>query len=606
MTVRRNRFLLSTFVLVILISVGCSIPVLGPVEKTLYIAPYMVECEGEGPQMCLLVKENPEDEYTYFYDQIEGFDYQEGFEYVIKVSEETVDNPPAGGSSIRWELVEVVSRVEAGGAQSLILLESNLWLLVMYRSADGDLVEILQGTEITAEFKSNQITGNAGCNNYFASYTLEGNQISIRDIGMTEMYCADPEGVMDQEMAFLNALGNASIIQADDRSLTILGLSGEELLVFSKSEPLTLVGTQWRLDFYNDGEGAFVSVLNGTQIDALFDELGNVSGSGGCNQYTAQYQLDGNRLEISSAASTMMFCAEPEGAMDQELAYLSALESATAYQIDGNMLTMENAEGVRVLSFTAERGEMVQATLPPQETTATIESSAAPDLSTVEASATSMGTVTPSPSPTPQLTATEKASATPLPSPTPSAISLANPIFEDDFESDTGWTEYQVEGHGFKRTQGGYQIYSNTANGFIWSVRSLDPANVTLEASAVLLSGSEQGYYGLVCRFNGGVDYYVMVINASGFYGIGRVQAGQLEFLEDGIDQEGIILRGNRSNLLRGDCVGDTLSLFVNGQKMLETSDDMFSEGNIGLVVLSTYRNPQIQVLFDDFKVYER
>ena len=43
----------------------------------------------------MLVKENPDEKYSLFYDQIEGFDYQEGFEYELVVQEEEVENPPA-------------------------------------------------------------------------------------------------------------------------------------------------------------------------------------------------------------------------------------------------------------------------------------------------------------------------------------------------------------------------------------------------------------------------------------------------------------------------------------------------------------------------------
>jgi len=83
-------------------------------EKTMFVGSELVDCEGEGPQQCMLVKENLNDEYSLFYDQIEGFDFEEGFEYELRVIEEPVDNPPAGGSSIRWILVEVVGKSDVG------------------------------------------------------------------------------------------------------------------------------------------------------------------------------------------------------------------------------------------------------------------------------------------------------------------------------------------------------------------------------------------------------------------------------------------------------------------------------------------------------------
>ena len=84
MSEKSIRYILPVILLIIIIA-GCSIPILSPAEKTFYLAPYMMECEGEGPQMCMLVKENPDEEHTYFYDRIEGFDYEEGYEYIIKV-----------------------------------------------------------------------------------------------------------------------------------------------------------------------------------------------------------------------------------------------------------------------------------------------------------------------------------------------------------------------------------------------------------------------------------------------------------------------------------------------------------------------------------------
>ncbi len=60
-------------------------PQVSPTEKSVYVGPILIDCQGEGPQKCMFVKEYSEDEYTLFYDQIEGFDYEEGYEYKIVV-----------------------------------------------------------------------------------------------------------------------------------------------------------------------------------------------------------------------------------------------------------------------------------------------------------------------------------------------------------------------------------------------------------------------------------------------------------------------------------------------------------------------------------------
>ncbi len=154
-------------------------------EVTLFIGPVLVDCEGEGPQKCMLIKEDPEGDYQYFYDQIEGFEYEEGFVYELQVKKEPVENPPAGASSIKWTVIEVVDKQ--------VSLEGNLWGLKTVADAAGQLVDVLPGTEVTAEFLNGQVAGSAGCNNYFGSYEMSGNSLSIGTVGMTGMFCADPQ-----------------------------------------------------------------------------------------------------------------------------------------------------------------------------------------------------------------------------------------------------------------------------------------------------------------------------------------------------------------------------------------------------------------------------
>jgi heat shock protein HslJ len=81
-----------------------------PVEKTLYVGPEKVPCEGEGPMECYQVKETPDGEWQLFYNEIEGFEWELGYIYELRVNVYQVENPPAGGSSLRYELIEVVSK----------------------------------------------------------------------------------------------------------------------------------------------------------------------------------------------------------------------------------------------------------------------------------------------------------------------------------------------------------------------------------------------------------------------------------------------------------------------------------------------------------------
>lgn len=79
--------------------------------ETLYINSQLVECEGgAGPQQCMQVRRGPDEPWELFYDQIEGFVFEPGFTYELRVETSVVDNPPADASSLRYTLVEVVDK----------------------------------------------------------------------------------------------------------------------------------------------------------------------------------------------------------------------------------------------------------------------------------------------------------------------------------------------------------------------------------------------------------------------------------------------------------------------------------------------------------------
>ena len=80
---------------------------------TLYVAPKLVDCVGVVPQKCMLVREKGEQKFTYFYDTIEGFDYEPGYKYKLRVRKTPIANPPMDASSIKWTLVKQLSKTPA-------------------------------------------------------------------------------------------------------------------------------------------------------------------------------------------------------------------------------------------------------------------------------------------------------------------------------------------------------------------------------------------------------------------------------------------------------------------------------------------------------------
>jgi len=60
-------------------------------------------------------------------------------------------------------------------------------------------------TPVSLTLSGGRAYGNAGCNHWFASYYLEGENLRFENIGSTRKMCAEP--IMRQEQRFLELLG---------------------------------------------------------------------------------------------------------------------------------------------------------------------------------------------------------------------------------------------------------------------------------------------------------------------------------------------------------------------------------------------------------------
>jgi heat shock protein HslJ len=232
-------------------------------------------------------------------------------------------------------------------------LEGTGWTLTGYL-LNGTVVPVIPGTTITMDFGTEgKIGGSAGCNHYFASYEVKGTGITIGQAGSTMMYCSNP-GVMDQESTYLALLTRAKTISVEGEHLTLSGEQGALILTFTRTVPLKqqpLVGTNWTLDSFHTGD-AVSSVLAGTTITAVFTKDGSITGSAGCNQYFASYNVTGISLQVSQAGSTKMACGAT-GVMQQESSYLTLISQAKSFTINGDRLTLADAKGAAMLSFLA-------------------------------------------------------------------------------------------------------------------------------------------------------------------------------------------------------------------------------------------------------------
>ena len=119
------------------------------------------------------------------------------------------------------------------------------WILVMLVACGGTSGDSLNGTtwelysigryspiegsQTTIRFENGQVSGLGGCNQYGGEYKSSNQLLSFGALYMTEMACASPEGIVDQEQLFLGYLGDAQRFGVVDDQLHIYRSDGEAL-----------------------------------------------------------------------------------------------------------------------------------------------------------------------------------------------------------------------------------------------------------------------------------------------------------------------------------------------------------------------------------------
>lgn len=81
--------------------------------ETLFVRDQRATCEGEGPRECLQVRSSESEPWRNLFASIEGFEYEAGNSYELRVEVTPIANPPADAASLKYRLKEVVSKKKA-------------------------------------------------------------------------------------------------------------------------------------------------------------------------------------------------------------------------------------------------------------------------------------------------------------------------------------------------------------------------------------------------------------------------------------------------------------------------------------------------------------
>lgn len=120
----------------------------------------------------------------------------------------------------------------------------------------------------------------------------------------------------------------------------------------TQSVPTAITGITWKLGWFDDTRGMWSKVAEGSTITATFLNEGQVTGSGGCNGYSTDYQLgQPPRIWFRRPVVPEHLCQTPSGVMSQESAYFTDLEWAETYSVTGGQLLIFDKTGRKILQF---------------------------------------------------------------------------------------------------------------------------------------------------------------------------------------------------------------------------------------------------------------
>ena len=199
---------------------------------TYRINSYRVPCTGVAPMECLQVQREGSEDWELFYSAIEGFQFEPGYLYRIRVREEKLDpaRVPADASSIKYTLVSVEEKVPDPK-----LRINDIWVL---REMEGREVgeEALSGElqrpYIEFHLRDNRFMGTDGCNTFRGAIESVGEtKLSLGPAMSTRMACPD----MALPDAFLKLLSRVDSYRLAELDL-ILMEGSTELLRFRKTD----------------------------------------------------------------------------------------------------------------------------------------------------------------------------------------------------------------------------------------------------------------------------------------------------------------------------------------------------------------------------------
>lgn len=220
------------------------------------------------------------------------------------------------------------------------------WILTEGSGADGE-IPIPDDTSPTLTIDGDDWGGQA-CNHYGATVDVSGNEVQVGETFQTDMACM-PQELMEAEAAYLTAFQQVTSVEVVDDQLVLRGEDVELVYAAVEAEAdAGLTGTSWQLESLVHGDGPDGAVSQAMEpVELHLDDDGHVDAATGCRAIGGPYHLDGDRLDLTEAASDGHEC-EDDALADQDAHILEVLldRDGVTYTIEGSRLELTSSDGL--------------------------------------------------------------------------------------------------------------------------------------------------------------------------------------------------------------------------------------------------------------------
>ncbi len=288
-------------------------------------------CEGVTTMQCLLVKKPGDKDFNLFYDNIEGFDYQEGFVYTIWVKQETKTPPiPADASIYRYVLVKIVSKKPIAGYSNTTTIHNSKPLSGMNVATTRTLVvnEEKVPCDGNPDAKCLLIKGEKQKEFEVFYQSIEGFQFEPgfrQTILVTERHIANPM-VKEAEPIY-------TLVRVLKKERISQVVTDTAVAIATVKTPLD---KKWFLRKMKDSDTSSYEIEDNAVYIEINSAERKLNGKAPCNNFFGGFKSEDTSFQTSAIASTKMYCNN----MRMEDLFLTLLQNADRYEIKNNRLIL--------------------------------------------------------------------------------------------------------------------------------------------------------------------------------------------------------------------------------------------------------------------------